>query len=232
MIICQLYSDIMSTYGDRGNALYLLHFFEQLGLDTKVIWHRYGEDMPKANIYIFGGGQDGSQVLVSRDLQTIHGEQLHDLLQTSYCLAICGGYQLLGRSYITKEGASLTGLDFLPIMTVASSERMVGPVIAYRQFNENKRTVVGFENHSGKTHILDESSALATIIKGNGNNGTDKKEGIVYKKTIGTYLHGPILPRNPHVVYWWLKDLIEDIEVRPVLEIERLAHRSYLGQNK
>lgn len=230
--ICQLYSDIMSTYGDRGNVLYLADFFRRYQIEPVVQLHHFGQSIPKADIYIFGGGQDRSQIAVSHDLQTTHGDQLRSYLQDAYCLAVCGGYQLLGKFYLLQDGQMIRGLNYLPVMTIASPDRAVGPVILSRQFGQRKRTVVGFENHSGKTYILDGSKSLGEVEKGSGNNGSDQAEGIIYQKTIGTYLHGPILPRNPHLVRWWLNDLLPKTRLsRLSWQAERLAHQAYLAQN-
>lgn len=229
--ICHLYADIMSTYGDRGNVDYLEYFLMNLGLSVTVLDHNYREMIPEAEIYVFGGGQDSAQVLVAHDLQTYHGERLRSLLERSYCLAICGGYQLLGKYYMQLNGQMIDGLGYLPVATVAGAERMSGHVVGMRKFGHRYRSVVGFENHSGRTYILDESKPLMRVVCGGGNNGTDRGEGIVYGKTIGTYLHGPILPRNPHLVYWWLRDMLpREIINRPGLLAEKNAHLSLLAK--
>lgn len=229
--ICQLYSDLMSTYGDQGNVRYLAYFLLQHRIRPLVTYHRHGELIPEADIYIFGGGQDQSQILVAKDLQGENGIRLSQFLQQSYCLAICGGYQLLGKYYLQKDGQSINGLGYLPIVTVASSKRLVGHVIIKRQFNDQQRTIVGFENHSGRTYIIDDSEPLGLVTHGAGNNGDDRTEGIIYQKTIGTYLHGPIFPRNPHLAYWWLKELLRaygHVANPPRLEWEKAAHQAYL----
>jgi len=228
--ICHLYADIMSTYGDRGNVLYLSHFLTQQGINHVITRHCYGQSIKPATIYVFGGGQDASQTLVAKDLQDANGIRLKYYLQKSYCLAICGGYQLLVRYYLMKNGQRLDGLGYLPIATVASDDRLVGPVVIKRPFNGINRTIVGFENHSGKTFILDDSPPLGQVLKGGGNNGNDQTEGIIFNKTIGTYLHGPVLPRNPHLAYWWLRDLVNEYQryIEPNLIYEKQAHYSYL----
>lgn len=227
--ICHLYADIMSTYGDRGNVDYLEYFLSSLGMSVIVLSHAYGDMIPEAEIYVFGGGQDSAQVLVSHDLQSHHGDRLKTLLERSYCLAVCGGYQLLGKYYMQLNGRMIDGLAYLPVATIAGTERMSGYVVGIRKFGHRYRSIVGFENHSGRTYILDESKPLMKVVRGGGNNGTDRGEGIVYSKTIGTYLHGPILPRNPHLVYWWLRELlIQGTGIHPDLSVERSAHEGIL----
>jgi CobQ-like glutamine amidotransferase family enzyme len=230
--ICQLYSDIMSTYGDKGNTEYVAYFLAEHGIPVEVFYHRYGELVPRATIYMFGGGQDSAQILVANDLQRENGERLRNFLEDSYCLAVCGGYQLLGRYYIPTDGRIIDGLSYLPITTVAGKERFTGHVVGLRKFGSRNRTVVGFENHSGRTQILDDSEPLLRVVKGNGNNGNDRGEGIVYGKTIGTYLHGPVLPRNPHLVYWWLKDILtaDTATNRPNISAEKAAHESMVAK--
>lgn len=231
--VCQLYSDIMSTYGDQGNLRYLEHFLAGQRIPTKIIRHTLGQPILEADIYLFGGGQDATQLLVAADLALENGQRLRRYLDQAYCLAICGGYQLLGKYYIDQNQKIIDGLDYLPIATVASKDRMVGHLIIKRRFGKIDRTIVGFENHSGKTQILDGSPALGKIVAGKGNNGQDGGEGIVYGRTIGTYLHGPVLPLNPHLAFWWLKDLILRYGqplTAPVLVSERLAHRHYAKQ--
>lgn len=225
--ICQLYANLMSTYGDRGNVLYLKYFLGQLGHTVRLRWHYYGEPIPKATIYVFGGGQDAAQTLVAFDLQGQNGRNLTSYLAQSYCLAVCGGYQLLGRYYLSLAGELLPGLSYLPVGTVGHKQRLVGHVVAMGQYSNSRQTLVGFENHGGRTYILDDSPPLATVLVGGGNNGIDKTEGIVYGRTLGTYLHGPILPRNPHLAHWWLRSLTDN-RVGAIPQAEKQAHRALL----
>lgn len=222
--LVQLYSDIMSTYGDRGNVIYIEHFLRQNDKNFETYYHTYGQPIPEADIYVFGGGQDSSQLLVSLDLTIRQGNVLKKYLKNAHCLAVCGGYQLLGKYYMQKDGTVIDGLGYLPVVTVAGPERMVGHVAGKRFMRGQARSVVGFENHSGKTYILDNSAPLLRVPEGKGNNGVDGTEGIVFQKTIGTYLHGPVLPRNPHLLHWWLRDLVSQLN-KPNLTWERKAHR-------
>jgi CobQ-like glutamine amidotransferase family enzyme len=228
--LCQLYSDILSTYGDRGNILYLEYWFQALGIPCQTVCHQYQQPIPEADVYVFGGGQDSAQRLVAQDFLGEAGERLRRFLPDHFCLAICGGYQLLGHYYIPNNGPILMGLKYLPIGTVAGSERLVGPVAITRQFGRQRRTIVGFENHSGRTVYLEPAEPLGRILAGGGNNDVDGTEGIIYQKIIGTYLHGPILPRNPHLIYWWLKPLVSKYRRYQTLDLrtERWAHREQL----
>ena len=229
--IVQLYSDLLSTYGDRGNTLYLQYFLHSHGITNRVVWHRYGETIPQSQIYIFGGGQDASQRLVAYDLQGRNGDDLTQYLGDAYCLAVCGGFQLLGQYYQLSNRGRLEGLGILPVVTMAGKGRFVGKVCGYRYFGSTQRTIVGFENHSGRTFATGAAQPLVTLLEGNGNNGEDGTEGIVQGKIIGTYLHGPILARNPHLAAWWLKDLLAGYRIRSIdLTKEKAAHQHYLQQ--
>lgn len=129
-----------------------------------------------------------------------HARRLHDWINDGVAtLAICGGYQLLGHEFITATGESLEGVGVFDITTRAESGRLIGNVVLT---SDEFGTVVGFENHSGRTYLQSGMKSFGGVEKGGGNNGEDKKEGILYKSAIGTYLHGPLLPKNPQVADW------------------------------
>ncbi len=196
--ICHLYGDLMCIYGDRGNVLTLLRRSEWRGIDAEVETVSVGDalDPDRYDLYFFGGGQDAQQDLVAEDLQGRNGEALCAALAGGAAmLSVCGGYQLLGHFYRPHEGPKLPGLGVLDAHTVAGSTRFIGNVIAER----DGETLVGFENHSGRTYLGPQARPLATVVVGAGNNGEDKTEGAVQGKTIGTYLHGSLLPKNPSV---------------------------------
>ncbi len=199
--ILYLYPHEMNTYGDWGNVLVLQKRLEWRGYSVELVEHRPGDALKiKPHLIFFGGGQDSGQGLILQDLQRV-ADRLRSWIEGGVpVLAICGGYQLLGREFITHSGEELQGVGALPVTTVAESERLIGNVVLRSDvFGE----VVGFENHSGRTSFLqEEEEALGKVQKGGGNNGIDGKEGIIYKSTIGTYLHGPLLPKNPQVADW------------------------------
>ena len=199
--ILYLYPHEMNTYGDWGNVLVLQKRLEWRGYTVEVVEHRPGDTLKiEPNLIFFGGGQDSGQGLILQDLGRI-ADRLKAWIEDSMpVLAICGGYQLLGREFITFSGEELRGVGALPVTTVAESERLIGNVVLQSDlFGE----VVGFENHSGRTSFLNEELvALGQVQRGGGNNGVDGKEGIIYKSTIGTYLHGPLLPKNPQLADW------------------------------
>ena len=168
-----------------------------------------GDDF-KASDYdfvFFGGGQDYEQRIVRDDLLTKKDEIVKFIENEGLFLAICGGYQLLGQYYYTADGEKIEGLNIFNHYTInqEAKNRFTGQIkIEVGEFDE---ICLGFENHGGKTYLSKEQSAFGTVIEGNGNNGEDKTEGFIYKNTIGTYLHGPLLARNEKMC----KKIIEKI---------------------
>ncbi len=200
--ITHLYPDLMSIYGDRGNVLTLAQRARWRGIPVEVRAHEAGDQLDRdwADLYFFGGGQDVGQDVVSRDLEGTNGGALRrSLAGGAAALSVCGGYQLLGREYIPAEGPSIPGLGVLDVTTRAGSKRFVNNLLA----EAPQGTLIGFENHSGRTYLGPAAHPLATVLVGHGNNGEDKTEGAVQGKIVGTYCHGSVLPKNP-----WLADLL------------------------
>ncbi|WP_346931186.1 type 1 glutamine amidotransferase [Clostridium sp.] len=197
--ICHLYPDLLNVYGDIGNILILKHRAEKRGINVTVKNVSIGDEFNPEDfdIVFFGGGQDYEQSIVSKDLVETKKQGITDYIESGKVfICICGGYQLLGKTYETSTGEVLEGLGVLDIYTKASNERLIGNSIIYNEFfNE---TYVGFENHSGKTYIGD-LTPLGIVKYGFGNNGEDKKEGCIYKNTFCTYFHGSLLSKNPEL---------------------------------
>lgn len=195
-----LYPQEMNTYGDWGNVLVIQKRLEWRGFRVRIIEHHPGDRLPSdVDLIFFGGGQDSGQSLIMDDLQMI-GPQLNEWIEAEKAmLAICGGYQLLGREFVTQTDKRLPGLGILNFTTYAQADRLIGNVIIE---NQHFGQVIGFENHSGRTFLGQDLQPLGRVLQGAGNNGEDGGEGVIYKATIGTYLHGPILPKNPKVADW------------------------------
>lgn len=197
--ICHLYPDLLNVYGDIGNILILKHRCEKRNIKVNVknvsIKDKFIAD--QYDIVFFGGGQDYEQSIVSEDLVNNKKEEITNYIESEKVfLSICGGYQLLGKTYVTSTGETLDGLGILDIHTEGSKDRLIGNCIIHNDtFNE---TYVGFENHSGKTYIGD-LTPLGTVKHGFGNNGEDHKEGCIYKNTFCTYFHGSLLSKNPEL---------------------------------
>lgn len=197
LTICHLYPDLLNVYGDVGNVLILKHRASLRGIDVNIANSSLNDTLDKDNIDIifFGGGQDYEQSIVSNDLNTIKKDDIKEYIEDGKVfLAICGGYQLLGKYYTAPNGEKINGLGILNIYTEGGDTRFIGNTEIYNEsFDE---TYVGFENHSGRTYINDHTP-LGKCIHGYGNNGQDGYEGCIYKNTFGSYFHGSFLSKNP-----------------------------------
>jgi len=194
-----MYPDLLNVYGDVGNILILKYRSENRGIKTVISHISVNDnfDAEKYDIVFFGGGQDYEQSIVSDDLKTKKRKDVIRYIEDSKVfLSICGGYQLLGKYYVTPKGEEIEGLHALDIYTTAGNKRFIGNTVIYNQdFNE---TYVGFENHSGKTYI-GSLKPLGKVLAGYGNNGEDGYEGCIYKNTFCTYFHGSLLSKNPEL---------------------------------
>ncbi|MBR2109032.1 MAG: glutamine amidotransferase [Ruminococcus sp.] len=205
--ILHLYPKNMNLYGDHGNMLALKRRLEWRGYEVNVIHHDPGDELPEDIDIIFGGGgQDSGQTVVEDDLKIIAPKLKEFIENGTPTLVICGLYQLFGNKFVTYEGHEIEGAHILDISTTGGEVRLIGNVlIDTPDFGE----VVGYENHSGLTYLGDGVKPLGTVITGDGNNGKDKTEGVIYKNCIGTYLHGPILPKNPKITDFLISKAIE-----------------------
>ena len=200
--IAHLYADEMNIYGDRGNILTLVKRAEWRGIDVRVepVGRGSVSDLTRFNLIFWGGGQDRDQELVFNDAAEFKTEPVKQAVAAgAVILAVCGGYQLLGRSYVTAAGKSLPGLNLVDLHTVPGKRRNIGNiVIDTSQLGLEPSTLVGFENHSGRTYLGPGLQPLGRVLRGAGNNGEDGGEGVVSGNVFGTYLHGSLLPKNPH----------------------------------
>lgn len=197
--ICHLYPDLLNVYGDVGNILILKNRAESRGINVKVTNISLNDNFNPEDfdIVFFGGGQDYEQSIVSEDLKNNKKEALSTYIENEKVLiAICGGYQLLGKYYRAPSGEKLDGLGILDIYTEAGKNRFIGNTIIYNE--DLDETYVGFENHSGRTYIND-LKPLGKCLLGYGNNGEDGYEGCIYKNTFCTYFHGSLLSKNPEL---------------------------------
>lgn len=195
LTIAHLYPAEMNIYGDMGNILTLVKRLEWRGLSARVQPVELGSDydFTKADIIFGGGGQDRGQLLVAQDLQR-HRHSLQQAAEAGVVmLVVCGLYQLFGHSFITQDGRKLPGIGIFDCQTVAGKERLIGNVVEKTSFGR----LVGFENHSGQTRLGEGQAPLGQILKGSGNDTSSGTEGAVTHNVFGTYLHGPLLPKNP-----------------------------------
>ncbi|AIS51225.1 CobB/CobQ glutamine amidotransferase [Thermoanaerobacter kivui] len=235
LVIGHMYPDILNLYGDRGNILALKRRCEwrNIEVEIKPITVDTNTNFADVDILFLGGGSDREQKMVSDDLTIKKGKNLKTAIEDGLTvLGICGGYQLLGNYYQTAKGDKLKGVGVLDVWTVAGTKRMIGNVVIEVNINEKAFKMVGFENHSGKTYI-GKAKPLGKIIIGSGNNGEDKTEGCVYKNVYGTYLHGPVLPKNPefadYLILSALKRKYGKIELVPLDDsLEKTAKQSII----
>ncbi len=226
--IAHLYPDLMSIYGDRGNVIALEQRARWRGIDVETRAYTAGDafDAEWPDLFFFGGGQDQGQDVVGRDLAGANGDALRRAVAGGAAvLAICGGYQLLGHEYVPETGPAIPGVGVLDVTTRAGKRRFVGNLVAEAEGvafdspggtpnspggtpnspggtpDSPGRTLVGFENHSGRTYLGHAARPLGRVVIGHGNNGEDKTEGAVQGKIVGCYIHGSLLPKNP-----WLAD--------------------------
>jgi lipid II isoglutaminyl synthase (glutamine-hydrolysing) len=230
-----LYPEQMNIYADRGNILFLQRRCEWRGIGFAYASAGPGESFPPGShdlIYL-GGGQDRDQIAVAADMVESKREALSAAVgDGAAMLAVCGGYQLLGHSY-QLDRERLPGLGLVDLETVREpGPRLIGNVAIEVDLGDATKTLAGFENHGGRTYLGDGSRPLGRVIRGFGNNGKDGHEGVRRDNLIGTYLHGPLLPKNA-----WLADRLIELALerrygsRPQLEplddsLERAAHES------
>ena len=207
--IVYLYPDALNLYGDGGNVIALERRCAWRGIPVRVDEVRMGEslDLTDADIVMMGGGSDRDQLAVAHELFAQKDKVAAYVEDGGSLLAICGSYQLLGRSYYMGENR-IEGLGVIAAETVRGSDRLIGNVAVKTDLSPEP--FVGFENHGGRTLLDAEATPLGTsVVTGTGNNGDDGFEGIIYKGVIGTYLHGPALPKNPELADWLIAHALE-----------------------
>ena len=233
-----LYPELMSTYGDRGNIFVLTKRCEwrKIKTDVKLIDFKTAIEEIESCDMIFGGGaQDRQQGILVDDLRQKKGPVLKKMFDRGIPgLFVCGAPQLLGHYYMTGDGKKLEGLRIFDMVSKhfgKSKPRCIGNTIGKLP---DGKTIVGFENHGGRTYLGNGVKPFAKVIKGCGNNGEDGTEGAVYKNCIATYSHGPFLPKNPHIADWLIAKALEikydkKIELQPLDDsLEWQAHEAIL----
>ena len=198
--ICHLYGNLMNTYGDNGNLLMLQHRAKKLGYEVETTLISLEEDFNAEDfdIVMFGGGQDYEQTVVAKDLQNKKEALIQYIEDNGVVVAICGGFQLLGRYYVNATGERLNGISAIDVCTNGQfPNRLIGDIeIVNEEFGE---TYLGYENHIGRTYLGKNMKPLGKVVKGYGNNEEDHVEGCHYKNVFCSYFHGPILVRNQHL---------------------------------
>ena len=206
-----LYPDYLNIYADRGNIAVFARRAAWRGLELEVEpISSHDTVTPGAHdLYYIGGGQDREQALIAPDMAS-KGPALAEAVDGGAAvLAVCGGYQLLGRFYRDRAGVELPGAGLLPLHTVAGDRRMIGDVLLECELEPGaRRTLAGFENHAGRTYLEAAAKPLGRVVAGFGNDGESGYEGCRQGRVVGTYLHGPLLPRNPWFADWILAQAV------------------------
>jgi lipid II isoglutaminyl synthase (glutamine-hydrolysing) len=228
--VCALYPDLMNIYADRGNLLLLERRCRWRGIGFTLLSSGLGDqlDPESADLFYIGGGQDRDQRLCALDLAEVKREALHEVARRDgTILAVCGGYQLLGHSYQLGE-ETLPGVGLVDLSTVrADGPRLIGNVAIEVELEPGEpRLLAGFENHGGRTHLGPGTRPLGRVLAGHGNNGRDGYEGVQAGGVIGTYLHGPLLPKNAWLADWLIARALGVNEPLASLddELEAAAH--------
>ena len=233
IVVGHLFPDYLNIYADRGNIAVFARRAAWRGYELEVRALGAGARIrPREHdLFYVGGGQDREQALIAPELAAL-GPPLRAAFEAGAAfLAVCGGYQLLGRFYRDQTGDELPGIGLLPLHTVAGSSRMIGDVLLeYELEPGERRTLAGFENHAGRTYLEEGAEPLGSVIAGFGNDGESGYEGCRLGRAIGTYLHGPLLPRNPWLADWLLVQAIAHRTGEPPVfeplpdELEQQAH--------
>jgi len=218
--LTHLYPKEMNIYGDMGNIIALKYRLAKMGYDVVYQTLNQNSSLPsQTDFYFMGGGQDKEQEVIYQDLLSHKSQIDKDIQRGVGLLAICGGYQLLGKSFVTGNGNLVEGLNIFPVETKSPDSsvksRCIGNLIVDCNIPEIKNTkIVGFENHGGQTYFLDldkmnetqkSAYSLGKVLLGFGNNSVEKLEGCVLNSAIGTYLHGSCLPKNPQLADWLIQ---------------------------
>lgn len=234
-----LYPEYLNIYADRGNIAVLARRAALRGHELEVAAIGLGEPVtPGAHDLLYvGGGQDLEQALVAPDLAE-KGSAIREAVAAGCAvLAVCGGYQLLGRGYRGRDGAWMPGAELFQHETVAGDTRMIGDVLLECEFGGTRNLLAGFENHAGRTLLDPGAEPLGRVVHGFGNDGASGFEGCRQERAVGTYLHGPLLPRNPWLADWLLAQALahatggDPPELEPLAdELEKEAFRVAAGR--
>jgi len=236
-----LYPDLMNTYGDRGNIIALTYRARKRNINVmikRISLNNSPKEIDDCDLLFMGGAQDKQQEIVNNDLLKNKGKFLKEKIDDGAPgLYVCGAYQFLGKYYLTADSLKIIGLGIFDLYTKnpgLNYKRCIGDIIVKSDFLGGS-FLVGFENHGGRTYLGKNILPFGKVLKGYGNNGEDKTEGAIYKNSIGTYLHGPILPKNPELTDWLIKKALEKKYQKKIVlkkidnEIEKLAKNRFVG---
>lgn len=206
--IAHLYPELLNLYGDSGNMLVLRRRLEWRGLGCDIVECHVGDrpDFSDIDIVFIGGGSDREQRIVCDKLLEVRSELVAFVEDDGVLAAVCGGYQLLGHSYLMGD-EEVPGLSLVDLYTDRGEPRLIGNIVVDSRISP--QPIVGYENHGGRTHLGEGVEALGTVLYGHGNDGMSGKEGCLYRNVVGTYIHGPLLPKNPGVADYLISQALE-----------------------
>jgi len=238
LVIAHLYPRLMNIYGDRGNIQALTYRCQSWGISTLINQIRPQDPLKPGSFDLLfaGGGQDRQQLIIAQDLQK-RKKVLHQASQQGIpMLTICGSYQLFGRYFQPFKGPKLKGISLFDAYTIASKKRKIGNILIKTDFLQ-PQTLIGFENHSGNTFLSGSTQPLGQVKIGFVNNGQDKTEGAVVNHVFGCYLHGSLLPKNPHFADHLIKLALEkkygSLKLKPLNnKLEWQAHQAAVNRTK
>ncbi len=216
-----LYPDLMNVYGDRGNIIVLEKRANWRGIKTEVKHLDPGfseKDLETCDLLMMGGAQDRQQTIVNEDLKRIKKPLSSKIERGTPGLYVCGGFQFLGKYYKEADGTKVAGLGIFDLYTEnpgENSKRLIGNIAIQPLIDGLNQTIIGFENHGGRTYLGKGIKPFGKVLKGFGNS-EDGFEGAVYKNSIGTYMHGPILPKNPQLADYLIANAIGANELEPL----------------
>lgn len=208
--IAWLYHDILNLYGDVGNILVLTHLLEsnQIPYQVDKISLNKHQKLDDYDIIFIGGGSDQAQALIYKDFISRKQQIINCMNNNGFVLAICGGYQLCGQYYIDAKGNKIEGLDLFEYQTQAGNTRLNNNIYIKANLDNEEVDIVGYENHSGQT--INVANPLGKVIVGNGNDQHSQLEGYIDDHFIGTYIHGPLLPKNPEIGKYIIQKVLKD----------------------
>jgi CobQ-like glutamine amidotransferase family enzyme len=230
-----VFPELLGTYGDRGNAVILVERCRRRGIDAELVEVLAGEPIPDSlDVYLFGGGEDDPQVMAAAGMRASRTEIDRAHAGGAVIFAVCAGFQLLGHTYEARDGERLDGLGLVDMAPAAGPSRMIGEVMVEADASLDLPVLTGFENHGGRTTLGPAERPLGRVLSG-GGNGVGNGDGVLRERLVGTYLHGPVLPRNPalaDLMLGWVvgEDLAPiDDRLMELLRAERLAAAGATG---
>lgn len=233
LTIAHLFPELLNLYGDGGNIITLVKRCRWRGIDVEVMPVHYGERPSFAGVDIafIGGGSDREQKIVCDQLHAVGDELRSYTADGGVLLAVCGGYQLLGHSYLMGD-EKVEGLGLVDLYTDRGEPRLIGNVMVQTPLCD--RVVVGYENHGGRTHLGPGVQPFGTVLSGFGNDGVSGGEGCLWENVVGTYIHGPLLPKNPGIADWLISRALErkglPADLAPLDDAEEIAANEVMAE--